>query len=36
MVSSKIMSSDIMNRFTKEELLQHGFERAAWVLRHFW
>jgi len=36
MVSFKIRSSNIMDRFTKEELLQRGFERAAWVLRHFW
>lgn len=25
-----------MARFTQEELRQRSFERAAWVLRHFW
>lgn len=25
-----------MSRFTYEELRQRAFERAAWVLRHFW
>ncbi len=25
-----------MSRFTQEELRQRAFERAAWVLRHFW
>jgi hypothetical protein len=25
-----------MSRFTEEELRQRAFERAAWVLRHFW
>lgn len=25
-----------MSRFTQEQLRQRAFERAAWVLRHFW
>lgn len=25
-----------MSRFTQEQLFQRSFERAAWVLRHFW
>jgi hypothetical protein len=25
-----------MGRFTEEELRQRAFERAAWVLKHFW
>lgn len=25
-----------MRRFTQEQLRQRAFERAAWVLRHFW
>lgn len=25
-----------MDKFTQEQLRQRAFERAAWVLRHFW